>query len=634
MYHDNVDFSKLSAQEFIDKIDLKYYHNQIELIEKKISNIRLGYSEYHGIYSHIQHRVLTGNDALKRIKELESQKEKIKKQMKEYSDFVRDVHFLEGRAERVVGNDALIDLFEKTMRDVLKPFDYEKEQRVETKFNDKYGKKMFKLIKKDHRNVYKEERKITKPLYKALKKYAKKMRLDGGLSAGISMENALKEARIPMDHLFGRVLYDLEKEYKENPSQLGVNEALLERIEKLQKNDEYVDVSTFIVGDSKERIKDLETLRRLPKLPSNLFNIVYNLSSSYKEVYELGKQVEILECVKDAFMNTSVTSSNGYEYLVDIYKEQSKKVRDLLKSVDEKFNNSNITVLIEMHKKLEELHRQYLAANNTLYNLHDKNAPLNEIYEQEKQVDNIKSEMIQILLQYPELNHYDYKIDLEKYKMEEKEKVVQEKKESRKRLFEGNGSESFLKLRDLLRARKKSVTDEKVVEKTSEEIEKKDDIPVREHVGVESIEVPEKNSKMEKIVPSEVGRTTEVEVKENLEIEEDKKLRQNIEIPSQYSGLAVQYYPQYMAFIRSNPDYSNLKYWQYLEQVRPDLKELIEIERKKEERVENVYKKYIKYVASCGGKQNAMSFKDFAKMHYNVESYDIPQGYEERTRSL
>ena len=630
MYHDNVNFSKLSAQEFIDKIDLKYYHNQIELIEKKISNIKFGYSEYHGIYSHLQQKVLTGNDALKRIKELESQKEKIKKQMKEYSDFVRDVHFLEGRAERVVGNDALIDLFEKTMRDVLKPFDYEKEQRVETQLNDKYGKKIFKLIKKDHRNVYKEERKITKPLYKALKKYAKKMRLDGGLSTGISMENALKEARIPMDHLFDRVLYDLEKEYKENPSQLGVNEALLERIEKLQKNDEYVEVSTFIVGDSKERIKDLETLKRLPNLPSNLFNNVYSLSSSYKEVYELGKQVEILECVKDAFMNTGITSSNGYEYLVDIYKEQSKKVRDLLKSVDEKFKNSNITVLIEMHKKLEELHRQYLAANNTLYNLHDKNAPLNEIYEQEKQVDNIKSEMIQILLQYPELNHYDYKIDLEKYKMEEKEKVAQEKKESRKRLFEGNGSESFLRLRDLLKGRKKAVIEEKTVE----EIEKKDDVLVREHVGVESIEVPEKNSEMEKIVPSEVERITKVEVKENLEIEEDKKLRQNIEIPSQYSGYAVQYYPQYMAFIRSNPDYSNLKYWQYLEQVRPDLIELIELERKKEERVENVYKKYIKYVASCGGKKNAMSFKDFAKMHYNVESYDISQEYEERARSL
>ena len=91
---------------------------------------------------------------------------------------------------------------------------------------------------------------------------------------------------------------------------------------------------------------------------------------------------------------------------------------------------------------------------------------------------------------------------------------------------------------------------------------------------------------------------------------------------------------KYASYKAANPDKANLRFSEYLEMVRPDLKKLIEIERKKENRVETVYKKYIRYRASLKDKEKALSFRDFAKFYYNVESHDIPQEYEERAKLL
>ena len=70
-----------------------------------------------------------------------------------------------------------------------------------------------------------------------------------------------------------------------------------------------------------------------------------------------------------------------------------------------------------------------------------------------------------------------------------------------------------------------------------------------------------------------------------------------------------------------------MNFSEYLENVAPDLKELIEIEKRRENRAKNVFKLYVQYLASIEDKSQAMRFTDFAKLRHGLEKDDLPYEY-------
>jgi hypothetical protein len=115
---------------------------------------------------------------------------------------------------------------------------------------------------------------------------------------------------------------------------------------------------------------------------------------------------------------------------------------------------------------------------------------------------------------------------------------------------------------------------------------------------------------------------------DEIDYTDDDELRKPIEIPDYLSGNVTYYYQNYMKEKLLKTELGNLKFSEYLEVVRPDLKELIEIERKREQRLDNIYKKYLKYRMALEDKTRVLSFREFAQYNYGLESYEIPEGYE------
>lgn len=103
-----------------------------------------------------------------------------------------------------------------------------------------------------------------------------------------------------------------------------------------------------------------------------------------------------------------------------------------------------------------------------------------------------------------------------------------------------------------------------------------------------------------------------------------------IELKDNLKDIRFSYYQQYNLKRISNPEkFSEMSFSEYLQMVAPQQKELIKYEKQKEEQNVTIYKLYINYVVSCGGKQNAMGFQEFAQRKYGLKNVDIPVEYEE-----
>lgn len=589
-----------SAKELFEKINLKYYDVEIEEVDKRIFNIRVGNPEFYGIYNH-QRGVLSEKEAERKIKDLERYKESLKKKRAKYAKVANLAKSTDFQLESMAREDALFELFGSAVNDVKNHYDHKKHEYVDTKLSKKNIKKIFKARKKDSNLVFKKRRKITGKMALTLKMYSKKMHLLINKS-GFTIDGVLSQSHFSIDSLLSRLYSDKVTEHKKSPSYLGVNTTELDNIKEIM-NSEFNSWSIdFCAQTSYSKYEDLTHMRREDSyLPIN--SKLSKFINMYTDILIRAKELKALKTILSAFKNTEIKDSESFINLQEVCRAVENEIIKLEEKVDKEFEREKIPELIENNKKLEELYRNYLFKladhKNSEYADYDYSVHM-------KEAEKYKSEMIQILFKYPELNRPEYRIDLEKYNKKTGEEFVTD---------------------PLRRSGKKHNDDLDSVEYS--EKKPKDPVLITDYEAkvdrkrpFEYVEEPVKS-----VVTPPVKHVTS-------EKTEDDLLKEEIETPSYLSGLVTVYYPKYASYKAANPDKANLRFSEYLEMVRPDLKKLIEIERKRENRVETVYKKYIRYRASLKDKEKALSFRDFAKFYYNVESHDIPQEYEERAKLL
>lgn len=593
MYNDkNIDYSKLSATEMIESINLDYYKGEIEKIEQQISNIRYGRPQFYGIYE-TRGTVYKGKEAEVKINDLEKRKEEIKQNLSQYEKFVVEAHDTLRSLDRIARERALMELFYKTLSSVLKPYDSEKKDFDNTETNKKYGKKAFKLISKEKNKVYNESRKINNKMYKALKKFSKKIRLKKFESSSTTLDSAIANSKHSIYNLFSDALWEMRNKYYEDPSSLGVNITELEHaINLMTSGNNDVSPSPFYAKDSDVKIAELQKLQKL-NLSSSVNITVRSLLNSYEYIYQFAKEVEALHRVKKAFSNTLILDSAGYLNLKDVYKIQNAELERLLFEANE--NYKTIEILVEKNKKLEDLYRDYYYAKEDLTILQEEDN-YSLIDAKREEIRNIRNEMYAILMRYPELNQTKYEIDLKTFGSEEKK---EEKSKNKLGLLDI--------INDILNNSSKKEQVQSVIDKSSVE-------DSQAHV----VETPKKSV------------TVDSEIKEEIVYDEntsDKDLRKPIETPENLAGLATIYYPKYINEKVKNTPLGNLRYSEFLERVCPQLREYIELERSREQRAATVYKKYLQYRASLVDKSKAMKFSDYAVIYYNFQLSDIPLEY-------
>lgn len=601
MYNEHIDYKKISAKELLESINLKYYEKELDNINTRKYNVSTGRKEFAGIYNHAG-LVYTGKDAERRLKELDALEKKIEKKVSKYRVLISTINSTLYHLDDIARDRELVRLFEQAVENILiSPYDYQKQAKIDTETEKKFGRKIFKLIGKDRQKESKKSRKIMKPAYRALKKFASKISLKRGELGVIGLDDAIeRESRFSVDGIFDSAFSEMCSEYHKKPYYLGIKQDLVEHAVAIMKNKDGVHISSIYAGSSEKRIEDLQALMKL-SLGSRLYHQCRELLDIYQQSFKLAREVEALNCVINAFKDTDMKDLKSYEYVVEVCREQERNLQNMLNKADEKYKSSNIEVLVEIDEKLSRLYRDYQYAKGDLARAEEKNLPYLETLRYREKVSEIRGEMISILNQYPELNRYEYSNALGLF--EEKEIAAKKKGEELKKpsvikgLFGGTRKPEEVKV---------------------------ESVPVNNVPQPPKVsETPKVEVKPINVVPNPIPLTDA-----ELERIDDEKLREEIVTPAELSDLNIYYYQEYMKAKFANPELKQLKYWEYLQQVRPSLKNLIELEKKKEERLENIYKKYLKYRMGLEDKKNYMSFREFVKLRYNVVT--IPPEFEER----
>ena len=600
MFRDRFNLKEASAERIVDKFDVSYYTAEIEEIRNRIYNIRIGKPEYYGKDSrYYPSNVLTGKDAERRIKELEKRKKRLEKEMSKYSRVASLARHTEFELDRMAKRDALLGLFDSAVYSVEHHYNTKTKQFEDSPVLEKNEKKLIKARRKDHGKLRKERKTVDRKMYHTLKRYSKKMRLliNGN---GMSINTVIKESKFSLESLFWNLYLDKSNEYEKKGYLLGVDTKILDRVKEIMKEDYNFSYNSFCVGNSYSKYMDLKHIHKMPSY-AKINGMIYKFIGKYEEILKRGKELHALELIINAFSKTEIKNSESYISLVEVCKREEQNIIKMVQEVDKEYEKANLPELIENHKKLEELYNKYLRAMRAHFDSKDANYSWSEYT---READEYRAEMYAIIRKYPELNRPEYKIEIDPKKKDVTQQVPSN---------------------DALESSKLSVK-EGIVDSSK---------PVLSGVRSDVVEVIKDERDFRKLVTTyegEIPKRVVADFGSEQEEKSEEELRQPIEVPDYLSGNITVYYQQYMKEKLLKTELGKLKFSEFLEHVRPDLKELIEIERKREQRVETIYRKYLKYRISLKDKENAMSFKEFAKFNYGLENYEIPEEYTEPAR--
>ena len=285
---------------------------------------------------------------------------------------------------------------------------------------------------------------------------------------------------------------------------------------------------------------------------------------------------------------TMIKDTDLFKELIEIYRKLNNKLNKLTRKIDEVYNRSGMKEYIEIEKKLRELHHK---AGSLRYQLSISEEKLGYSDPETRKLNDMyfgaRSEMLSIVLKYPELNRPEYGIDLSKY--DKKGRYIGEEPENT------------------------------TVKETPKKLE-----PVEEDTFIPTVVVTEEELKRDLGIEPEPKQ----DPPKAWTVADDTVVDENsFEIPENLTSMRTAYYSRYMVEKVKGSDLGKMRFSEYLENVAPELEELIEIEKRRENRAKNVFKLYVQYLASLEDKSQAMRFSEFARLRHGLNPDDLPFEY-------
>lgn len=598
----------LTATQLVDRFGVGYYELQIEFLKTRISNIRAGNGDsINGTVYESKESLKTPKDRERKIDILRKRIEEFKGIIAEINDAIRTVNSGMIVLRKAEERQGLIGALSDDLRYCFRKYterdkNGDRYQIPSDTYDAIFVNKMFENAKSKYRRLWSKEhkkadaqtRKIKKDIYKKLKKVKDRQMVD------ISDEHAyrygdskdmydyaslyftLKENNKSLKGFGDSLAYDMRSEFnswdRENLGSLGVE------VDKIRRAREISDGEERLFDEFGPILKSMEYLSKEYNIQKR-FKTFYFLREDIKEVDKLSREVECLDLIIDAYDNTVLKDTDLFKELIEIYRKQNKKLNKLTIKVREMYQRSGMKEYIEIEQKLRDLHQR---AGTLRYQVSIHEERLGYSDPETRKLNDMylgaRAEMLSILLKYPELNRDEYGIDLTKY--DKKGRYIGDESEEKSvtpRPTNGEpvkvtGEETFIPTRVV----------------TEEEL--------RRDLGEE--ETPKK--------PWEV-------VQDNKE--------DTLEIPEQLTSIRTAYYSRYMVEKVKGSELGKMKFSEYLENIAPDLEELIEIEERRERKAANVFKLYVQYLASLEDKSQAMRFSDFARLRHGLEQEDLPFEY-------
>ena len=550
-----------SLKSVIDSFTSEYYKNKIDNIETEILNISMDRPRKKGINERNPGKVVATKDKEKEINKLRKEKETYRKMSREAGIAITEMQRIADQLADLSKKDFLIDKLDYYLN--FKQPDMMKETQVYEENKPKYRKIYLQTDKK----IYDSKMKISKILYKAIKKNSKLQAYKVGGKHYQSIAGALKDNRLEVESKGSpayKFAHDVSNKYFSNLGGLNVNEARIEFA--LNKVNGKLDSSSLTSQgvEAYFKLRDIEKLLNQTIAHHFSRTILLNLKEKYTQIVEISREAWYMGEILGAFRNTLINDTNMYIGLTQMVREQEAQTRQLLAQVNVEYEKSEIEKYVSVQNKLQKLYYNILEYEKEIETL-QKSGKYERIEFLKSQILDIRYEMIKILKDYPELNKDEYEIDIKA--------VIEKEKEIYKA--------------EIQKASKKTAVSP-VSEMTQERVASE---PVKVEEPAQSyIEKLEANSTLQ------IHRTT--------------------------------YYQEYMMEKIKKSDLGKISFSAFLEQKHPGAIELIEIEKERERVAKNVYLEYLKYYAGLTNKESAMSFQTFAEMRYELVNAEVPLEYE------
>ncbi|MBE6146169.1 MAG: hypothetical protein E7171_06055 [Firmicutes bacterium] len=601
----------LSATQIVDRFGIGYYELQIGWLQSRISNIRSGNGDCaDGVVYESKDSLKTSRDRERAIDKLRKKIEDHKKIIAEINEAIRTVNHGMIVLRKAEETHALIGALSDDLRYCFRKFTTnektgERYPIPSDTYDAIFVNKMFENAKSKYRRLWSKEykktnaqtRKVKKDIYKKLKKVSGRRMVDMGDDYGYGhsrdiydysgLNFTLKENNKSLKGFGDSLAADMRSELdywdRENLSTLGVE------VDKIKRAHDISDGEERLFDEFGPILKSMEYLASEYSIQKR-FKTFYFLREDIKEVDKLSREVECLDLIIDAYDNSAIKDTDLFKELVEIYRKQNKKLNNLTRKVREVYQRSGMKEYIEIEQKLRDLHHK---AGGLRYQLSISEERLGYSDPETRKLNDMyfgaRSEMLSIVLKYPELNRPEYGIDLTKY--DKKGRYIGEEPEH-KQIPENSGKPVKVEEEEPFVP---------TVVVTEEEL--------RRDLGIED-ETPKQN-------PRKAW-----EVADESPVDEN-----NFEIPENLTSMRTAYYSRYMVEKVKGSELGKMKFSEYLENVAPELEELIEIEKRRENRAKNVFKLYVQYLASLEDKSQAMRFSEFARLRHGLNEDDLPYEY-------
>lgn len=592
-----VEFKKL-----IDEFDLEYYEKENQSINTQIINIRAGIPRYRGIRRNDDYIVPKN----KREKEIKILEKKIKENEKKHNELTAALSQLKSsvqKLENLAKEDFLLDKLQSYVSH--REFRNIEKTEVFQKNIDNYRKLYSKSVKK----IGKPKLKISKDIYKLIKKNGKlKAHKISSLSKNVSdmyvtIDTAIKGAGINLDarSAGNRIFYEFDKNHVNDLASLGVDVDKLNYVVEHMKGDI---TSTSLTFNGEECLVRLNSIKQFSGRSNDIkggYKTLKDLERQYEDIVELSRECWYLENVLAAFKGTVIVESDMYKGLQEILSEDKEKLATLIAKADKLYDKSGIQVKIELESRLQELYLKIEKLNIKIINCKE----IEERHIFEKEYYDLRYEMIKILKDNPELNKPEYNVDVKNIIIKEMELLDSEIRKGTLSYIKNGEKEAFIDR----------------------------NVPVS-HIVTPTEKLTPKPMKIDSTASYVKTKDSEMFIDKAYVGNLDKNEKVSLELDSILQTHRTMHYQNYMREKRKNSDLGRLPFSGYLEAVAPHLTELISIEKERERTAKTIYKEYLKYYASFKDKGRAMSFYDYAERQYNIGIIDVPVQYEEEYKGM
>lgn len=576
-----------SAKELIESLSSDYYEKTIEELEQQIINLKSGKPQYERVYDNIASPTLTEKEKNSRIKTLNKKIEELKKKRTQLSLILSKLNDYSFKIENLAKKLFLMEL-------LLHLLVYEQDFFIEksSAFLE-YENKYSKALKKPTTNLRKVVRQLNDEIYKLFKKnpnlvvYKDKSIKTLFNDSKYNMEDLLFSENYEIKHGFNDKSHDFlmaSRNKESNPkyfegksilSSLRIDTNKLSKLlETMSKEPDKYSIS-YLADDSFKKLEEIRNFKTKDYTLRRGSLALVELEKKYEKIIDLARQIWYVEEIISIFNDTAINKSEVFKEIREVIKEQEEKLKKAIKEADKIYNDLNLKEILEKEKELQEIYQRILWLNGLIRD--EKGNTKKENYEIE--IHKLKIKMNDILVLYPELNSSEYDI------------VLREQKEHYK-----INQENEVNNKDIVKREHNDINNN-----NNETNERNINIPKEENIKTPT-------SKTEKFK----------------EIELDYNLR------SQRTA----FYSKYMIEKVKESALGKISFSEYLKIEAPYLKDLIEIEEKREEMAKTLYKDYIKYLASLEDKKGAMSFNEFCQRKYSIDNVEVPIEFEEEYKGM